>query len=109
MSTDLLNGYRDPPAGVKVGRTACTTTQVFPGHQIAMPPPLSADQVTYADGTPNTTLEQESPDIATFLTYIRQPGTRGAQADGRENRPVPGWCMTVLTYAVKPKIWAGVH
>ena len=26
----------------------------FPGHQIAMPPPLNPDQVTFADKTPAT-------------------------------------------------------
>ena len=104
--TDLLLGYRDPPAGVKVQDGLYYNT-IFPGHQIAMPPPLSADQVTYADGVP-ATLEQESRDVATFLTYIANPEMEERKRIGvRIVLFLAG--MTVVTYAVKRKIWANLH
>ena len=52
----------------------------FPGHQIAMPPPLHDGQVTYADGT-TATVEQMAQDVITFLTWA-QPGDGAAQAIG---------------------------
>ena len=44
----------------------------FPGHQIAMPQPLTDGAVTYADGT-QATLDQEAHDVATFLAWASEP------------------------------------
>ena len=52
----------------------------FPGHQIAMPPPLQDGRVTYADGTP-ATVEQMAHDVVTFLTWAANPEMVAAQAD----------------------------
>jgi ubiquinol-cytochrome c reductase cytochrome c1 subunit len=104
--TDLLLGYREAPAGVKIQDGLYYNT-VFEGHQIAMPPPLSADQVTYADGTP-ATLEQESRDVATFLTYIANPEMEERKRIGVKIVLFLAG-MTVVTYAVKRKIWANLH
>ena len=47
--------------------------EYFPGHQIAMPPPLDADdQVKYADGT-TATIAQMAHDVVTFLTWAAEP------------------------------------
>ena len=54
----------------------------FPGHQIAMPPPLQDGRVTYADGTP-ATVEQMARDVVTFLAWAANPEMVAAQADGR--------------------------
>ena len=79
----------------------------FPGHQIAMPPPLQDGRVTYADGTP-ATVEQMAHDVVTFLT-------RAANPEMVERKQI-GWrwvlfflIMTGLTYAVKRKVWSDVH
>ena len=40
--------------------------EAFPGHQIAMPPPLKDGRVKYADGTVASIL-QEAHDVVTFL------------------------------------------
>ena len=46
----LLNGYKDkPPAGVTLPQGAYYN-EYFPGHAIAMPPPLTDGQVDYTDG-----------------------------------------------------------
>jgi ubiquinol-cytochrome c reductase cytochrome c1 subunit len=103
---DLMNGYRDPPAGMKM-QDGLYYNMYFPGHQIAMPPPLSNGQVTYADGTP-ATVEQMSRDVATFLTYIANPEMEERKRLGvRIVLFLAG--MTVVTYVVKRRIWAGVH
>ena len=103
---DLLNGYRDPPPGVKV-QDGLYYNEWFPGHQIAMPPPLHEGAVTYADGTP-ASVEQMSRDVVTFLTYISNPEMEQRKRLGvRIVLFLAG--MTVVTYAVKRKIWAGLH
>jgi ubiquinol-cytochrome c reductase cytochrome c1 subunit len=102
----LMQGYEDPPPGVKVG-DGLYYNKYFPGHQIAMPPPLTPDQVTYADGT-KATLAQEASDIATFLTYIANP-----EMEQRKQMGVKVILflivLTGLAYAVKKKIWSNVH
>jgi ubiquinol-cytochrome c reductase cytochrome c1 subunit len=104
--TDLLLGYREAPEGVKI-QDGLYYNLYFPGHQIAMPPPLSNGQVTYADGTPSS-VEQMSRDVATFLTYIANPEMEQRKRIGvRIVLFLAG--MTVVTYAVKRKIWANLH
>src|SRR6185437_5971466 len=44
----------------------------FPGHNIAMPPPLADGQVKYDDGSPET-LQQYSQDVAAFLMWASEP------------------------------------
>ncbi|HEY1710398.1 MAG TPA: cytochrome c1 [Rhizomicrobium sp.] len=44
----------------------------FPGRNISMPPPLTANQVTYADGT-KATVDQEAKDIVAFLSWASEP------------------------------------
>jgi len=48
----LLTGYKDPPAASLL--PGMYYNEYFPGHQIAMPPPLSDNAVTFADGTSAT-------------------------------------------------------
>jgi ubiquinol-cytochrome c reductase cytochrome c1 subunit len=102
----LMQGYSDPPAGMKVP-DGLYYNKYFPGHQIAMPPPLSDGQVTYTDGTKNT-LEQEAHDIATFLTFIANP-----EMEQRKRLGVKVFVFLVLltgvAYMVKRQIWADVH
>jgi len=46
--------------------------QVFPRHAIKMPKPLSDDQVTYDDGTPQK-LDQYAKDVGAFLMWTAEP------------------------------------
>ena len=46
----LLTGYADAPAGFDLAQ-GMHYNKAFPGHQIAMPPPLSDGVVAYTDGT----------------------------------------------------------
>ena len=48
----LLKGYKDkPPAGFQLPAGG-NYNEYFPGHSIAMPPPLTDGRVDYTDGTP---------------------------------------------------------
>jgi ubiquinol-cytochrome c reductase cytochrome c1 subunit len=79
----------------------------FPGHQIAMPPPLSADQIAYADNTP-ATVEQMSHDVATFLMWAAEPHLEERHRTGFK---VMLFLLvtTGVFYAVKRRIWSRIH
>ena len=81
--------------------------RIFPGHQIAMPPPLSDGRVTYTDGTP-TTVDQMSRDVVTFLYWASNPEEAERKAMGI--RVILFLVLlTGIAYAVKRTIWSDVH
>jgi ubiquinol-cytochrome c reductase cytochrome c1 subunit len=102
----LLTGYGDPPAGVTV-MEGMNYNKVFPGHQIAMAPPLNPDQVTYADGT-KATVEQMAHDVSTFLSWTAEP-----ELEARKRLGVKVILFLIilsgLLYIAKRKVWADVH
>jgi ubiquinol-cytochrome c reductase cytochrome b/c1 subunit len=67
----LLKGYKDPPPGFNLPQGG-HYNEYFPGHNIAMPPPIADGQVKYDDGSPET-LEQYSKDVAAFLAWAAEP------------------------------------
>jgi ubiquinol-cytochrome c reductase cytochrome c1 subunit len=79
----------------------------FPGHQIAMPQPLSDGSVTYADNT-QATLPQEAHDVVTFLSWAAEPTMEERKRTGLKVILflVVG---TILFYAAKRRIWAALH
>jgi len=102
----ILNGFKDAPANFKL-QQGLNYNEYFPGHQIAMPPPLSPDQVKYADGTP-ATVPQMALDVVTFLNWAAEPTL--------EQRHRIGFKVilflvvaTGVFYAAKRKIWSRVH
>jgi ubiquinol-cytochrome c reductase cytochrome c1 subunit len=106
LIVNILTGYADPPPGMQM-QDGMSYNRYYTGHQIGMPPPLQADRVTYADGTP-ATVEQMARDVVTFLDWAANPEM--------VQRKQMGWrwvlfflIMTGLTYAVKRKVWADVH
>ena len=104
---DLVGkGYVDPPAGVKVP-DGLYYNKYFPGHNIHMPPPLSNNSVTYADGTKATVL-QEAHDVATFLTFASNP-----EMDERKHMGIriAGFLLIIgcVTYGAKRRLWRNVH
>ena len=80
--------------------------KAFPGHQIAMPQPLSKDGfVKYQDGTGS--LEQNAHDIAAFLSWAGDPSL--------DTRKSTGWLVmlyllvtTVLLYVGKKRLWSNI-
>jgi ubiquinol-cytochrome c reductase cytochrome c1 subunit len=102
----LLTGYRDPaPEGVTMN-PGMYYNEYFPGHQIAMPPPLMDDRVTYADGT-QATLSQMSRDVATFLTWAAEPNLEQRKSLGIKVLLFL-IVLTALLYALKRQIWSDV-
>jgi len=102
----LLTGYSDPPAGVKLGE-GMHFNKYFPGQQIAMPQPINADQVTYADGT-KATVEQMSRDVTTFLAWAAEPELEARKRMGMKV-VIFLTVLSVLLFFVKRKVWADVH
>lgn len=73
---------------------------------IAMAPPLSDDQVTYADGTP-ATVDQMAMDVASFLYWAAEP-----KLMDRKNAGFVSVLFLVLLasllYLTNKRIWAGI-
>jgi len=79
----------------------------FPGHQLAMPPPLSPDSVIeyQPDAGSKASFEQNARDITAFLAWASDPNL-----DARKRL---GWQVlfylvitTLLVYLVKRRIWS---
>ncbi len=102
----LLTGYADPPADMQM-MSGMNYNKAFPGHQIAMVPPLSADQVTYADGT-EATIERMAQDVVTFLAWAAEPELEERKRVGLKV-VLFLIVLTALLYAVKRKVWKSVH
>jgi ubiquinol-cytochrome c reductase cytochrome c1 subunit len=102
----VLIGYSDPPTGVTL-MEGMNYNKFFPGHQIAMPKPLNADQVTYADGT-KASEEQLAHDVVSFLAWAAEPEL---EARKRLGLKIVLFLVIVsaLLYVAKRKIWSDVH
>jgi cytochrome c1 len=105
--TALMQGYEStPPAGVTLPPGA-SYNKYFPGHSIAMPPPLSDKRVDYTDGSPMT-VEQYAKDISAFLMWAAEPTL--------EARKRVGFQVLIflivfagLLYFTKKKVWHAVE
>ena len=104
----LLTGYAPVPAALpKENRPGVGLhyNPYFHSLNIAMAPPLTADdQVTYDDGT-KATKDQMAKDVSAFLTWAAEPKM--------EARKTAGWSalifliiFTALTYLSYRTIWA---
>jgi ubiquinol-cytochrome c reductase cytochrome c1 subunit len=103
----ILTGFQQAPSGFKMNANM-NYNEYFPGHQIAMPPPLTADgQITYADGT-KATKEQMAHDVVTFLSWASEPSL-----DERHRTGAKVILFLIIGagifYAVKRKVWADLH
>jgi ubiquinol-cytochrome c reductase cytochrome c1 subunit len=102
----LLTGYKEPPAGFNM-LAGMYYNEYFPGHQIAMPPPLSDGAVTFADGTP-ATVPQMAHDVVTFLTWAAEPNLEPRHRTGFKVMLFLVIAVGIF-YATKRKIWATAH
>ena len=108
---DLLIGYGepDPAKAAKVGfetPTGLYFNKHFPNVNIAMPAPLSDGQVTYADGSPNTTKDM-AKDVAAFLTWTAEPQLMARKQMGFVAVLFLIGLATLL-YLTNKRLWAGV-
>jgi ubiquinol-cytochrome c reductase cytochrome b/c1 subunit len=102
----LLKGYEDPPKGFQLPQGGNYNTY-FPGHNIAMPPPLQAGQVTFDDGAPQT-MDQYSRDIAAFLMWAAEPHLVQRKRIGFQAM-IFLIVLAGLMYFTKKKVWSAVH
>jgi ubiquinol-cytochrome c reductase cytochrome c1 subunit len=102
----ILNGFKPPPPGFTVP-SGKYYNEYFPGHLIAMPPPLSDGAVTFADGT-KATVPQMAHDVATFLSWASEPSL-----DTRHRVGARVFLFLIvgvgIFYAAKRKIWSAAH
>ena len=101
----LLKGYENPPAGVELPPGAMYN-KFFPGHAIAMPPPLSDGRVTYTDGT-QATLDQQAKDVTAFLAWAAEPHLEARKRAGMQVM-VFLIVLSGLLYFTKKKVWRAV-
>lgn len=120
----LLTGYVDPPECAAdfesdgyynkyfaVGAVPDTCKDEaghseIQGSWIAMPPPLSDDVVTYADGTA-ATVDQMSMDVSAFLMWAAEPKMMARKQTGFVAVLFLG-LLSVLLYLTNKRIWADV-
>ncbi|NQV99106.1 MAG: cytochrome c1 [Rhodospirillales bacterium] len=102
----LLVGYEEAPSGVEVPEGG-NYNKYFPGHVIAMGPPLSDESVEYTDGT-KPTLSQHAKDVTTFMAWAAEP-----EMEARKRMGVKVLLfllvLTGMLYAVKRKVWENLH
>jgi len=105
--TALMQGYRDtPPAGITLP-PGNFYNAYYPGHGIAMPPPLSDKRVEYTDGAPMT-VEQYAKDIAAFLMWTAEPHLEARKRLGMQV-VIFLIVLSGLLYFTKKKVWSSVH
>lgn len=104
----LLTGYKEPPANVTVAEGMYYNV-AFPGHQLAMMPPITPEALTeYEDGAgAKASVEQNAADITAFLAWAADPTLN--------QRKRIGWQVmlylfvtTLLLYFAKKRIWSKI-
>ena len=76
----LLQGYEDPPMGITLDEGVYYNKYMY-GNKIKMSNQLSDGLVEYADGT-ESTVEQMSKDVTTFLMWAAEPHLESRQQMG---------------------------
>ena len=103
----LLTGYKEkPPAGFTLP-PGTFYNKYFPGHAIAMPPPLSDGRVDYTDGSP-ATVDQYSKDVTAFLMWAAEPHLEARKRIGFQVM-IFLIVLAGLLYFTKKKVWADAH
>jgi cytochrome c1 len=102
----LMRGYKNPPKDFSLPAGA-HYNEYFPGHAIAMPPPLSDGQVEYTDGSPQT-VEQYAKDVAAFLMWASEPHMLARKRIGFQVI-VFLIVLSGLLYFTKKKEWKDIH
>jgi ubiquinol-cytochrome c reductase cytochrome c1 subunit len=120
----ILMGYEEPPACAEgfesdgyynkyFAKGAIPDTckdehgaSTIEGSWIAMPQPLSDDQVTYADGTP-ATMDQMSMDVASFLYWAAEPKLMARKEAGFVS-VIFLIILSTLLYLTNKRLWAGI-
>ncbi len=102
----LLTSFGEPPAGMTMV-PGMNYNAAFPGHQIAMPPPLSDGQVDYTDGAPMT-VQQYAEDVSAFLMWAAEPKLDERHALGFRIMIFLA-LLAILLYLAKRRVWSRVE
>jgi cytochrome c1 len=102
----LLTGYREPPSGFEVAQ-GMHYNAAFPGHQIAMPQPLSDGVISYTDGT-KPTLDNYARDVSAYLMWAAEPKLEERHKTGTRMM-IFLIVFVVIMYLAKRAVWAGLH
>jgi len=102
----LLKGYEEAPKDFALPENG-HYNKYFPGHNIAMPPPLSAGQVTFDDGSP-ATLDQYAKDVSAFLVWAAEPHMMARKRIGLQVM-IFLIVLAGLLYFTKKKVWSALH
>jgi ubiquinol-cytochrome c reductase cytochrome b/c1 subunit len=102
----LLHGYVDAPKGFEVPPGGHYNTY-FPGHSIAMPPPIQPGQVTFDDGSPQT-LDQYTRDVAAFMMWAAEPHMVARKRLGFQVM-IFLIIFAGLMYFTKKRVWSAMH
>lgn len=98
----ILIGYEEPPLDFSL-MDGMYYNPYFSGKQIAMPPPLSDNQVEYSDGTV-ATVDQMAEDVTAFLSWAAEP-----ELEERRNLGVKVMIFlsffTILMYCLMRRTW----
>lgn len=98
----LLNGYTGEEK--EEGGVVLYANKTMPGGWIAMPPPLSDDLVTFADGSP-ATVEAMSKDVTAFLAWAAEPKMMARKQAGFTAVVFLG-VLAALLYFTNKRLWA---
>ena len=103
---NLLMGYEEPPEGLEVGN-GMYYNKWMDGNQIAMPAPILDGSVDYDDGT-DTTAQQLSEDVVTFLKWAAEP-----ELEERKNLGIKVilffLILGTVVYLAKNRLWREVN
>ena len=109
----LMTGYQDMPKDMKGSdgkemklSDGMYFNMVYPGHQIAMPSPLTDGVVKYSDGTP-AKVANYARDVTAFLAWAADPKLEERK---RMGLMVMLYLLitSVLLYLAKRRVWSGV-
>lgn len=103
----LLTGYgREVPAGQEVSE-GLYYNPWFPGHQIAMAPPLQEGVVTYSDGS-SPSIAEMAKAVTTFLAWAAEPEMETRKQSGIEALIYLA-VFSLLMYLVMRQVWSRVE
>ena len=100
----LLTGYRETAPKDWAVPEGLWFNIHFHSLNIAMPPPLNPDQVTYADGT-KATVDQMAKDIAAFMMWAAEPKLEERRRTG-VGAVIFLIILTGLAYLSYVRVWA---
>ena len=100
----LLTGFKPAPPDFQVAQ-GMHYNVAFPGHQIAMPPPLSDGVVSYTDGT-KPTLDNYARDVSAYLMWAAEPKLEERHKLGARVM-IFLLVFVVIMYLAKRAVWAG--